>query len=313
MLDLLTIGATKLNTYIRLPSASLLCERRKTECQLCLAAGEKISVQEFNTQIAGTAPNVAVGVAKLGFKTALMTTVGDDGFLAHAKVFLKKEGVNTKFIKQEAGFRSSAAVVLNYQGESTQLVDLVPHIYRYSGRPRAKFLHVGELGGDYLSLYRDLIKAKGSTRLSLNPGSIQITERSEILFKLISTCEILFLNTTEARTLLKTKASPQKCAEKLYQLGANIAVVTDGLKGAWAYDGEYSHFAPIFPANRYETTGAGDGFTSGVLAGLLANIDLPTCLQWGAINAGSVVTKIGPTKGLLNLDELKRAIKRGQL
>jgi sugar/nucleoside kinase (ribokinase family) len=43
-----------------------------------------------------------------------------------------------------------------------------------------------------------------------------------------------------------------------------------------------------------DTTGAGDLFAAGVLAGLARGRDLPTALRMGSIAAGRIITETGP-------------------
>lgn len=309
MLDLLAVGAIKLDTFIVLPEASVMCELKSDECKLCFDYGKKIPVAAFVTQTAGSAPNVAVGLAKLKLKTSVASYMGDDPVYAQAVAFLKHAKVSTNLVKKQAGFHSSAAVVLNYKGESTQLVDHVPHDYRLpKTTPKSKFIHLSELGGKYDNLYRDAIalhKAHG-TRLSLNPGSIQLKELKPSLFELIAVTEVLFLNLSEAKTLVKSDNGPEIRALmlELKALGPRYVVVTDGQNGAFAFDGESLQHVPMFPGKRVEATGAGDAFATGFLGALLKKKTHAEALRWASVNAASVVGAVGPTTGLLSEREL---------
>ena len=63
--DLITIGDIKLDTFVVLDEANISCELRMPECKLCLDYGAKIDVDVVDSQIAGSAPNVAVGLARM--------------------------------------------------------------------------------------------------------------------------------------------------------------------------------------------------------------------------------------------------------
>lgn len=76
------------------------------------------TIQSFAAYVGGSPTNIAVGVRRLGLKTALLTAVGDDkvgDFILH---FLRQEGVATDFIPRKPGHRSSA-VVLGIQPPDT--------------------------------------------------------------------------------------------------------------------------------------------------------------------------------------------------
>lgn len=314
MLDFLSIGAIKLDTFIVLPEASIACELKSVECKLCIDYGKKIPVAAFVTQIAGSAPNVAVGLAKMGLKTGVVSHMGDDPVYHQAIAFLKQYKVGTSLVKKQKGFHSSAAVVLNYKGESTQLVDHVPHEYHLpASTPSTKFLHISELGGKYEHLYRDaiMLAKKRKTRISFNPGSIQIKEQKRSFFDLITATEVLFLNKIEARLVTKSENGEEirGIMLKLKALGPHYVVVTDGANGAWAFDGEQLDHVPIFPGKLVEATGAGDAFTTGFLGALIKGKSHDEALRWAAVNATSVVGAVGPTTGLLTHTEIQDKLK----
>lgn len=312
MLDLISVGDVKLDTFIVIHDASVKCELKMPECKLCVNYGEKIPVDAFVTQIAGSAPNVAIGLAKMGLTTSVMSHMGEDEVYNQALHFLSKNKVDSSLIKTKKGIRSSAAVVLNFKGESTQLVDFVPQEYHLPAKiPAAKFLHICELGDGYEHLYKDaLTHAKKGVRISLNPGSIQIKEKKRELFELISVCEVLFLNMSEAHALLEKEGDAiHGIMSMLKALGPKFVVVTDGARGAYAYDGEQLDVVPAFPATMKEATGAGDAFAAGFLGALIKGKPHREALRWGSINSASVIEHVGPTLGLLSHTEIGKLLK----
>lgn len=311
MLDLIAIGDIKLDTFIVLHEANVMCELKMPECKLCIKYGEKIPVEAFVTQIAGSAPNTAVGLAKMGLKTAVLTVMGDNGVHAQALHFLKTHKVSTTLIKTHKGLRSSAAVVLNYKGESTQLVDHVAHDYHLPASLDAKFLHISELGEKYVQVFREAEDlARKGVRLSFNPGTIQLHDGKKELFDLIAISEILFLNISEARNLLKRENdSIHSIMAGLRALGPRRVVVTDGTHGAYAFDGEELVLVPAFPGKLLEATGAGDAFATGFLGAVLKGKNHSDALRFGAVNSASVIEHVGPTLGLLSHTEIAKRLK----
>ena len=68
-------------------------------------------IKEFGAFVGGSPLNIAVGVKRLGLRSALLTAVGNDmvgKFLLH---FLKNEGVETAFIPVKEGARTSAVIL----------------------------------------------------------------------------------------------------------------------------------------------------------------------------------------------------------
>lgn len=313
MYDILTIGGIKLDTFIVIPDASVTCELKMPSCKLCIDYGKKNIVDDIEIQIAGSAPNVAIGVRKMGKMSAVYSEMGKDIIHTLAVEFLKKHKVESKFVKP-SGEDSSFAAVLNFKGESTQLVKQNGHEYRLPSRlPSTAWIHISELGRGYEKLYRELVKAKKTKKfkISFNPGAVQINERKKELMQLIAVSDVLFLNKVEALTILKEKAEMEDHAimAGVKKLGPEYVVVTDGKNGAFAFDGEQLDFAPMFPGKRVEATGAGDAFAAGFLGALMHGKQHAEALKWASVNAASAVGEIGPTKGLLTHTEIKKRLK----
>lgn len=74
-----------------------------------------------------------------------------------------------------------------------------------------------------------------------------------------------------------------------------LLIATCGAHGAIAVEAGRRHETPAEPQGAIvDTTGAGDLFAAGVLAGLARGRDLPTVLRMGSIAAGRIIGLIGP-------------------
>ena len=92
----------------------------------------------------------------------------------------------------------------------------------------------------------------------------------------------MFVNREEAAQLTGNGTQDiRHLALAVWQLGAQLVVVTDGQNGAYAFDGKSLSFCPIFPSKRVEATGAGDAFSSGYLAARFYNHNISAALSWG--------------------------------
>lgn len=86
---------------------------------------------------------------------------------------------------------------------------------------------------------------------------------------------------------------------------ADIAVVTKGKYGCEVYTKQYRYEANSPEVNVKETTGAGDAFGSGFVAGLIKR-DIEFGIKLGTLNACSVIQQIGAKKGLIRWKEIKK-------
>ena len=169
MLDMITIGDIKLDTFVVLNDANLQCQLKMPECQLCMEYGGKILVNDVESQMAGSAPNVAIGLARAGLKTAVISRMGNDGTYELALKKLKKEKVATMYIESKKGIKSAYSVVLNFKEERTILTSHVQSLYRLPQNvASSKWIYVSEMGSGYERLFSSVIRHKKKRKSSWN-------------------------------------------------------------------------------------------------------------------------------------------------
>lgn len=290
---------------------------------ICFEYGEKVTVENAQFDIGGSACNVAVGLHRLGLKAAFVGGLGEDENAQDILGRLEKEGVETKFVKSFKKVKSSFSVILSFKSERTIFVYHGLEDYGKLKIPqnlKANFIYLGPLGRGYEKLYQEAIAlaAEKNFKIVLNPGSLQIRAGKEKLASILRVCQILFVNKEEAEklvesyssTLLTTGGYPveKSLLENLKKLGPEIVVITDGPKGAYVYDGKEMLKAPPFPHHRVELTGAGDAFSSAFLAAQILGEDLRTSLKWGLINGALAVEKVGAQTNLATKSKIEKLI-----
>ena len=113
--------------------------------------------------------------------------------------------------------------------------------------------------------------------------------------------EIFFCNIEEAKTILNTEGPDAGRIEvkdlitKIRELGPKIVVLTDGSKGAYAYDGNNTYFMPPYPDPKppVERTGAGDAFASTFTVCLALGKNIEEALSLGNFLASQVICQYG--------------------
>jgi sugar/nucleoside kinase (ribokinase family) len=124
--------------------------------------------------------------------------------------------------------------------------------------------------------------------------SVCLPGRREALTKMIESggVDLLFLNDHEALQL----TGERELGNALGALSAKVAtlVVTRGAKGALAVQGgKHVEIPAASVENVVDTTGAGDLFAAGFLAGRCRGRDLAGCLEVGAICAAEIISHFG--------------------
>jgi adenosine kinase len=116
--------------------------------------------------------------------------------------------------------------------------------------------------------------------------------------------DTLFANSDEILSLYQTPHFAE-AIDAVRREGA-LAVVTRSEKGSLVVDGCRTHEVPAFPIARVlDTTGAGDMFSAGFLAGLAKGADVEACARLGALAAAEIIQHLG-ARPLVSLAALAR-------
>ncbi len=105
----------------------------------------------------------------------------------------------------------------------------------------------------------------------------------------------------EAQRYTRTD-SPRDAARALARRGP-LAVVTCGADGVVACSGDEEVVLPAAPVDAIDTTGAGDDFTAGLVAGLAAGLGLRASLSLASVTGGLAVGRPGGSLGAPSLAE----------
>ncbi|MEK7579492.1 MAG: carbohydrate kinase family protein [Patescibacteria group bacterium] len=316
--DFIAIGDTVTDEFIALKDAEVHCKIDTEACELCVRFGDKVPYENVETVYAvGNAANAAVSAARLGLQSALAADIGDDELGTKMLETLTMHGVGTGFVRIHEGMESNHHYVLRYQAERTILIR--HHEYPYAlpavGHPR--FIYLSSLAEHSLSYHHEIAKylsENTDTFFAFQPGTFQIKLGAKELEALYKEADIFFCNKEEAARILGHEhENITDMLKQMSELGPKIVVVTDGPKGAYAYDSKDGSVwrVPMYPDPKppLERTGAGDAFASTVVAALALGEPLEKALAWGPINSMSVVQYVGAQRGLLTREQIERHLK----
>lgn len=312
--NIISIGDATLDSFVKMDSASLLCNLNKNNCWLCFTYADKIPIEELHFSAGGNACNNAVGSSRLGLKAAFYSVIGGDDSGRRIIEHVKKEGVSPEYLVIEKKKPTNYSVVLNYKTERTILVYHHKRSYKLPVFAPSQWIYLTSMGEGFKSIHNELLRAlkKNGTKLAFNPGTHQLLAGRKILDPVLRACDLLILNREEGLMLLGLPADTdiKELMLAIHKVGPDIVVVTDGAKGAYAFDGHRNYYMKTMPAKVEERTGAGDSFSTGFIAALNHGCPLHEALQWGTANAASVIEHIGPQAGLLTKQQLHSRIKR---
>ena len=316
MADFIAIGNIVTDAFIKLKEASVNCDVDREHCTITMAFGDKIPYESVEVvRAVGNSSNAAVAASRLGLKSALVTNMGDDQNGRECLESLKKDGVATEFVSVHQGKETNYHYVLWYENDRTILVKHQEYERSFPNIGDPKWLYLSSLGGNTLSYHRQVVeylRDHPNISLAFQPGTFQIKLGKDELKDIYARTKIFFCNVEEAEKILGLNTlGTTELLKRLQALGPEIVVITDGPKGAYAYDGKNSWFVPPYPDQKpaFERTGAGDAFASTTVASLALGKPLEEALLWGAVNSMFVVQQVGAQKGLLSRSQIEEYLK----
>src|SRR3989338_4222342 len=314
--DFISIGDTVTDAFIKLKEAEVHCDINKANCTICMRFGDKIPYEDvFVVPAVGNSANAAVSAARLGLQSALVANIGDDYFGKECLDVFTAEKVGTEYITAHKGYKTNYHYVLWYDADRTILVKHQEYPYRLPDIGNPRWIYLSSAGDNSLPFHGEIDKyltAHPNVKLAFQPGTYQIKFGIEKLSGIYRRAEAFFCNKEEAQRILETKEGDIKTLMKMIALlGPKIVSITDGVNGAYAYDGATAWSIPLYPDPKppLQRTGAGDAFSSTFTVALALGKSVPEALTWGPINSMSVVQGIGARQGLLDMPQLEQYLK----
>ena len=311
MYDVITVGSATVDAFVDTENKLFIGKKR-----IHVPFGSKLLIEDLRFDIGGGGTNCAVALSRLGLKTGYVGKIGVGTNSQRIVNLLKKEKISLSLVSR-GGERTGFSIILDAKGHDRTILaykgsndDL-----RYSDIKKNKlntkwFYFTSMMGESFQTLKKLAVFAeKNKIKILFNPSSYLARKGKGYIMEILKRCNILILNKEEAGLLLN-KSSVKSLLLGLYKLGPEIVVITEGVKGVYAYNGEQSYFLKPHNIKVLEATGAGDSFGAGFLAGMIKKDDVEFALQLGLAEAESVITHYGAKNKLLKWGEAIRIVNK---
>jgi ribokinase len=322
-LDVICVGKTTIDQFLTLNQTTVKYHLDTKTGYLSFKHGEKIDVDGFEFCLGGNAANVAIGLSRLRISSGLSTEIGDDEFSDKIYHDLARDNIDRSHVIRAKNIHSSFSVIINYKGERTILglrMQRANDFHFDDIFPRYVFLT--SLEKEWQKPYKKALAyiEKEGGKLIFNPGTTQLREEGrDLVLQTLAHSDILFVNKEEAEILAlgheKRKIDNERdyiheLLSRLQKMGAKTVVITNGSHGSHAIDtlGKM-YFQGLVRGEVVERTGAGDAYTAGFLAATIYGKSVKEAMKWGAVDAVSVVGKVGANAGLLQREALEKRVR----
>lgn len=309
--------------------------------------GRLEDMRSFNKYVGGSPTNMAVGTARLGLRSALITRVGDEHMGRFIREQLAGEGVDVRGVATDPE-RLTALVLLGirdqhqfplifYRENCADMAlsqdDIDPAFIAearcvvatgtHLSNPRTeaavlKALHLARENGARTVL--DIDYRPNLWGLSGHgDGENRFIASDKVTARLQSTLALfdLIVGTEEEFHIAGGSTDTIEALRKVRELTDAVLVCKRGPMGASAFTGaipvtlDEGAAGPGFPIEVFNVLGAGDGFMSGLLKGWLDEEGWPTALKYANACGALAVSRHGCAPAYPSWDELTFLLERG--
>lgn len=252
----------------------------------------------------GSAANTAAGVVSCGATSRFIGRVADDDFGTLFAHDMRAAGVHFETEVGDGKPTARCLAMVTPDGQRTMRTHIgiasdldIEHVDTAALLcARTVYVEGFMLSDEHLrpywkSIFEKVRKAGNNIAFSLSDSFCVDFHRSLMHELLETSVDIVFGNEAELLSLFETDDAESALAHLRQR--CEIVVITRSERGATLARGNERIDVDAIPTTVVDTTGAGDQFAAGVLAGLAQGDDLLHAGRLGAQAAGEVIAKLG--------------------
>lgn len=238
----------------------------------------------------GAPANVAVGIARLGGKSAFIGKVGDDPLGIFMHKTLQQENVDIDYMTLDPQHRTSTVIVdLDAHGERTFTFMVNPSADQFLQKTELphftenQWLHCCSIAllsepsrSTTLTAMENIKQQQGF--ISFDPNlreSLWNTQEEMIntVWKAIVLADVVKFSEDELKLLCQTETVDEAVKQITHHYPEKLIIITLGKQGSIYYFKGKTQKVVGKTVTPIDTTGAGDAFVGGLLHGLASHID----------------------------------------
>jgi 5-dehydro-2-deoxygluconokinase len=290
-------------------------------------------VETFAKFLGGTATNVAVGAARLGRRSAVLTKVGPDGFGDFVRTAMDGYGVDPSYVGTASDLQTPVVFcaldppedppLLFYRQPIAPDLTITPADVPWDVVRDVPLFWVTGAGMSVdpsRQTHLDMLAARGRPHgasgrftvldLDWRPmfwPSPHAARREYV--RMLQYVTVAVGNRTEVAVAVGT-SDPEEGARRLLELGVELAIVKKGAEGVLLATAD--GMATVAP-QRIEVVcglGAGDAFGASLSHGLLSGWDPLRCVEYGNAAGAIVASRLACSDAMPTIDELEAMVRR---
>lgn len=280
-----------------------------------IPSGQGIAlIDEIRITAAGTSAGTSVDLAKLGCEVTAVGAVGNDEMGSILIGILDRYGIQTKYIVRKDGVQTSGTMLpIRPNGERPALHVMGSNAHlTFEDMPKdaiaeADFVHIG---GFYLMPKFDGEDSVKTLQLAKRAGAITTMDilgvrQDRMAEKILPSMPYLdfFMPNLEEAEMITGMQDPVQNCEFFIKAGAKHVVLKMGARGSLIVGADGSRVRmPAFQVNVVDTTGCGDAWSAGFIAGLARNMSLEESARLGSACGSLVASGLGSDAGIVDFE-----------
>ena len=269
--------------------------------------GETVKGTMFRLGPGGKGFNQAVAAHKAGAEVTVVTKLGRDSFAAVAEDTMRELGMDASRVLYSEDAPTGCALISVDEKTGQNEIVIVPGALNTISPEETETLRGLLADSEYVLLQLEVNqdaneRVAGLARETGCKVILNSAPYSPVTDAFLSLCAMVTPNETEAEALtgvhVETDEDAAEAAAYFHERGVETVLITLGQRGVFfSMQGEHKRI-PAFEVEAVDTTGAGDAFNGGLLAGLAEQMKLPEAIRFGQATAALSVQKIGTTPAM---------------
>jgi 5-dehydro-2-deoxygluconokinase len=289
--------------------------------------GSLVDVKHFDKFLGGSPTNVAVAATRLGQRSALISRTGPDPFGAYVHSVLRGFGVDDRYVTDVEGFQTPVTFcetfppdhfpIYFYREPKAPDLEIYPGELDYDAITAAR-LFWASLGGLSQEPSRSATLAALEARHHQHPTILDLDYRPSFwtsrddahdnALEALAHVTVAVGNLGEVEVAVGT-GGPDVAADRLLDLGVQLAVVKLGPEGVLAKTRDERVEVPPTPIDVVNGLGAGDGFGGALCHGLLSGWTLDETIRYASAAGAIVASRLSCSEAMPTNEEVRALLE----
>ncbi|MCR4749844.1 MAG: carbohydrate kinase family protein [Lachnospiraceae bacterium] len=281
------------------------------------ASGYRAQMGSLN--VGGEAVNEAIAASKLGMRTSILCTLGEDDAGETIISSLKRSGTDTSLIVRSKDHLTPVTTMFVNDDGTRRSITNTSHTYNFhperymSHFSRARAIILGSLFrapfDDPQVIFDVLKEAKAKGLITVADTKLPNFRFNTLKDISDALTYIDFITPNEDEAKYYTgKNEPSQMADVFLEYGIKNVIIKLGSKGCYFKNRERQILLPAYDIDAVDATGAGDNFVAGFVTEILNGKDVGKALEFANACGAVCASAVGANTALRNREQIENFI-----